>query len=68
MEIERQNVIIKGLLGRGANLDHEDKMGETAFITAAREQYFRSHKKHLMEIVNHPNELGILTFLQILSL
>lgn len=58
VEIEKQNMLIKVLLENGANLDHEDKLGETAFITEARELYFKSNKKAMMEIVNHPNELG----------
>eukprot|EP00924_Labyrinthula_sp_SR-Ha-C_P008079 snap_masked-scaffold_11-processed-gene-2.3-mRNA-1 protein AED:0.87 eAED:0.87 QI:0/-1/0/1/-1/1/1/0/1388 len=60
IEVERakQNLIIKRLLEAGANLDHEDNLGEAAFITSAREQYFESHKLEMMEIVQHPNELG----------
>ena len=51
-------MLIKILLDKGANLEHEDKFGETAFITTARELYFKNNKKAMMEIVNHPNELG----------
>lgn len=58
LAIHNQDMLIKLLLEKGANLEHEDNQGETAFITAARQSWFEKHKEEMTSISDHPKENG----------
>jgi len=58
LAIGNQDMLIKLLLDAGGDLDHEDKFGDPAFITAARFDWFDIHEQEMTEIYEHPNEMG----------
>jgi len=58
LKIGSQDMLIKMLLENGGDLDHEDKNDDPAFSLAARFNWFDRHYKRMLDINNHPNELG----------
>ena len=58
MSLESQHMLIKVLLDKGADLDHEDSNGEPAFIKKARKLWYERSKDEMQRLVDNPNEKG----------